>query len=88
MSLKVESLIKDYKIYDISNTQVKWYRYLCVHPNAKNYHILIDMNEDPIRMYSQNLQLVLDKGLRTYDEAKLALADELERKAGFLRKNK
>jgi hypothetical protein len=46
------------------------------------------MNEDPIRKYSQDLQLILDKGLRTYDEAKLYLADELERKAKFLRKEK
>jgi hypothetical protein len=86
MSLKVESLIKDYKFYDIRYNQVIWYTYLCVHPKAKNYHILIDMNEDPIRKYSQDLQLILDKGLRTYDEAKLYLADELERKAKFLRK--
>jgi len=85
--MKVEDLIQGHKIYDIGVTQVKWYTYLCVHPKAKNYHILIDMMEDPIRIYSQDLQLILDKDLKSYDEAKLAVADKLEKKVEFLRKD-
>ncbi len=84
---KIEDLKQGDKFYDVSLTTVKWYRYLCVHPYGKNYHILIDMLENPIRMYYTELQAILDKNLNTYDDARLHLADNLEEKANRLRKD-
>jgi len=74
------------KIYDIDFRQVKRYKYLCVHPTGQGkYHILIDSCEEPIRIYGDKLQLILDKNLKTYQEAKLLLASKLEEDAKRLR---
>lgn len=74
------------KIYDIDYRQVKRYAYLCVHPKGHGtYHILIDGNEDPIRIYGERLQDILNKGFKTYQEAKMGLASDLEDKAKRLR---
>ena len=75
------------KIYDIDLRQVKQYKYLCIHPTGQGkYHILIDIYEDPIRIYEQKLQTILEKDLKDYQEAKLALASILEETAKSLRK--
>ncbi len=74
------------KIYDIDSRQVKCYTYLCVHPTGQGkYHILIDSCEDPIRIYGEKLQVILNQDFKTYQEAKLALADRLEESAKRLR---
>lgn len=74
-------------IYDIDFRQVKKYKYLCVHPTGKgNYHILIDDCEEPIRIYGAKLQFILNQNFKTYQEAKLALADQLEESAKRLRR--
>jgi len=75
-------------IYDVDFRQVKWYKYLCVHPTGKGkYHILIDPCEEPLRIYGEKLQAILDQCFETYDQAKLALADRLEESAIRLRKD-
>lgn len=81
-------LSKNQKIYDVQYSRVVWYTYLCVHPHAKNYSILIDMNEDPMRIYNPQLEVILNKNLKTYEEAQLHLADILEQRAIALRKTK
>ena len=74
------------KIYNIDDRRVIWYRYLCVHPTGSGkYHILIDACEDPIRIYEDKLNAILEKNLTTYQEAKIALADALENTAKRLR---
>ena len=74
------------KIYDIDFRQVKWYKYLCVHPTGQGkYHILIDACEEPIRIYGEKLQTILNQDFKSYREAKLALADRLEESAKQLR---
>jgi len=74
------------KIYDIDSERVKHYKYLCIHPTGHGkYHILIDASENPIRIYGEKLQAILDQDLKTYQEAKLALADKLEMSAKRLR---
>lgn len=74
------------KIYDIDSKQVKWYKYLCVHPTGRGkYHILIDSCEEPFRIYDEKLQTILNQDLNTYQEAKLALANSLEESAKLLR---
>lgn len=83
----LEHLSKEDKIFNFENYQVVWYRYLCVHPHNKEYHILMDAYEDPIRIYGPNLQKILDKGLNSYREAELALANHLEEKAKSLKEN-
>ena len=73
-------------IYDISRDRVLYYKYLCVHPTGGgNYHILIDPCQEPLRIYRDRLQTMLDKNLNSYQEAKLALAAELERQVIRLR---
>lgn len=75
------------KIYDINFREVKWYTYLCVHPTSQGkYHILIDAGEEPIRIYGEKLQTILDQDFKTYQEAKLGLADRLEETVSRLRK--
>ena len=77
------------KIYDITSNEVKWYTYLCVHPTGGGkYHILINAYENPIRIYGEYLQKILDQGFKTYQEAKLGLADRLEEVVKHLRKEK
>lgn len=83
--------IKDLKqgdvIYDIDFRQVKWYKYLCIHPTGGGkYHILIDSCEEPLRIYGEKLQAILDQGFETHQQAKLELANRLEESAKRLRK--
>lgn len=73
-------------IFDIDDYQVTRYKYLCVHPTGdEKYHILINMCEEPFRIYEENLQRILDMDLNTYAEAALELAARLEMKAKMLR---
>lgn len=82
---QIEDLTNGDKIYDVNVFNIKWYRYLCIHPNSSSYHILIDMNEEPIRIYNKDLQTILNKNLNSYDDAKLLLAETFERRAKSLR---
>lgn len=82
---KLAELKQGKKIYDINNTRVVWYTYLCVHPSSSYYHILIDSNEDPLRIWDEDLLKILHKDLTSYDKARLALADVLEKKVKDLR---
>jgi len=75
------------KFYYITYLQVKWFTYLCVHPQAENYHIIIDENLDPIRIFHLELLGMVNANLRTYDEAKLVLANKLEVKVKSLRES-
>ena len=84
---KVEDLQQMDVIYDIDFRQVKWYKYLCVHPTGQGkYHILIDACEEPIRIYGEKLQTILNQDFKTYQEAKLELANRLEESAKRLRR--
>ena len=84
--MELENLKKGDKIYDVnSRYQIEWYKYLCVHPNNSNYHILIDKNEEPVRIYVDYLRVTLKNNLTTYDEAKLFLISKLESKIVFLK---
>ena len=82
---QISELKQGDKFYDIEFIQVKQYKYLCVHPTNKNYHILIDVNDEPIRIYGEKLQKILNKNLHSYQDAKNTLADELEEYAKRLR---
>ena len=73
-------------IFNIDDYRVTRYKYLCVHPTGEGkYHILINMCEEPFRIYEKNLQRILDMNLNTYEEAALELAARLEIKAKMLR---
>jgi hypothetical protein len=83
---KITELKQGDAIYGFSQSQVLQYKYLCVHPTGGgNYHILIDACEEPLRIYKDRLQAILDKNLKTYHAAELALADQLEQSARRLR---
>ena len=84
---QISELKQGDKFYDVLFKQVKWYQYLCVHPTGGGkYHILIGAAEEPIRIYEDRLQAILDKNLNTYEEASLALAQLLEEDVKALRK--
>jgi hypothetical protein len=82
----VSELKQGDKIYDIDSWQIKWYKYLCVHPTGQGkYHILIGPNQDPVRISGATLQAILNRNLQTCQEAEIALADRLEKYAKQLR---
>ena len=85
---KINTLKQGDKIYYVDFRSVKWYTYFCVHPNNKNYHIVIDGNEDPKKIYDETLQGLLDQNYNTYEEAKLGLANVLEQDVKILRGEK
>ena len=67
---KLEELTQGDSIFDIKNYRVTRYKYLCVHPTGGGkYHILIDMCQEPIRIYGENLQRILNQDLNTRKEA-------------------
>lgn len=71
----VEDLKQNDIIYDINSEEklIKYY-YLCINPRNTNYHILIDASSDnPIKMYYETLQKILDKNLYNITVAKQAL---------------
>ena len=83
-------LLKDLKqgdvIYDVDFRHVRYYKYLCIHPTGRGmYHILINECEEPIRIYGEKLQNILNQDLKTYQDAKLELASRLEESAKRLR---
>jgi len=83
---EISELKQGDKIYDINFRQVKWYKYLCVHPTGQGkYHILIEANEEPIRISGEKLQTILNQDFKTYQDAKLELANRLEESAKRLR---
>ena len=82
---KVSDLKPGEIIYDIGDEDVKWYTYLCVHPNNQNFHILINQFEDPVRMHEYALQVVLDRRLNSYNIALGAFADRIELQAQEIR---
>lgn len=84
--MEISELKNGQKIFDISSNMVKVYSYLCVHPTgAGKYHILIDMCEEPVRMYEKRLQEILDLNFNSFQEAKIGLANKLESIARRLR---
>ena len=84
--MNIQDLKQGDSIYDIDFITIKTYKYLCVHPTGQGkYHILIDSCEEPVRIYGEKLQVILDQNFKTYQEAKLALADRLEEKIKVLR---
>lgn len=82
---QIKDLKQGDKIYQLGFDQVKWYTYLCVHPRNSHYHILINQNEDPVRIYEPQLQSILNQGLNSHDDASVALADKMEQSAKDIR---
>ena len=74
------------KIYDIDFRKVKWYTYFCVHPHTKNYHILIDACEEPIRIYKDKLEIILSQCFNSYNDALLTLANRMEEDSARIKK--
>lgn len=77
----INELKQGEKIYFVESYKVNWMAYLCIHPNNKEYHILINQCQDPVRYYDEHLQRLLDQNLKSYDEARFKLAEILEEKA-------
>lgn len=83
---KIKELKKGDKIYSTNLTQVKWYSYLCRHNVDRNYHILIDNSDEPLKVHNSVLEAILAQNLNSYDDALNALANKLEALAAQLRK--
>lgn len=65
--------------YYVTTRGIEKYTYVCVHPKAKNYHILITSTEDPIRLWVDTLVNILEQGLKTYDDAKVMHIEIMEK---------
>lgn len=65
----IEDLKQEDEIFDALESCVKSYKYLCIHPHNKAYHILIDEFEKPVRMYEKDLREILNKKLTTNKDA-------------------
>lgn len=76
--MKVEKLKSLDKIYGVQHRHIVWYTYVCVHPKNKKYHILLDKSENPVRMYEVQLETLLSKNIKSYEEAKRELINRLE----------
>lgn len=88
MQKSISSLKQGDKLYSFSNHKVESYTYQCVHPTGRGkYHILIDSNQEPVRMYEDRLQAILDMDLKTNQSAWLALAEFMEKEAKAIRKS-
>jgi hypothetical protein len=83
--MNISELMRGDKFYRVLGMSIESFTYLCVHPNNNAYHILIDKNQEPLRMYNVQLQQVLNQGLQTYEQAKIRLAEILEEQAKFWR---
>lgn len=83
-------LVKDLKqgdrFYVASGTNVKRFFYLGVHPRNKAYHIVINQDEEPERLWEAHLQKLLNENLYTYEDAVRKLIDELKNKVIFWEK--
>lgn len=86
MSKEIKDLKQGDEIYNISFREIKRYRYFCVHPNNSKYHILLNTNEEPIRMYHDNLESILSLNLDTHEKALRALVIFLEKDVEYIKK--
>lgn len=51
----IESLKTDEELIECFKGDVSYYKFLCLHPRNKNYVILLDHCEQPIRVHYQEL---------------------------------
>lgn len=70
--------------YVIENMKVTRYTYLCPHPNPQ-YHVLLNMNQEPIRVHKERMDKIASYDFTSWDEAKAHLADWMEECANDLR---
>lgn len=77
----MKNLKKGDIIYYIENLKVRYCQYLCVHPNNEKYHILINENKEPFRIYERDLLSYIEQGHKSLKDAKMALAVKFEEKA-------
>lgn len=75
---KVSDLKQGDEIFDINYREIKKYEYLCIHPDSDKYHILIGADQEPIRIFGETLQFILNQNLKTRKDARLELANRLE----------
>jgi hypothetical protein len=74
----MQELQQGQTLYTIENWRVVRYKYLCVLPGNVNYHILINLNEEPVRMYKNALEAIIRLNLKSWDEAHTFLISQLE----------
>lgn len=76
------------KLYDILPRYIiTWYTYVCPHPNNPKYHILLNDDQQPIRMYHIELETLIYQGFSDYDTTLEVLATRLEEYAAEIRLN-
>ncbi len=76
----LETIAAGDKIYYVQGFKVFVYKYLCVHPKSKNYHILIDACEEPVRVYKDKLELMLSQKLMKRRDANNLLLSNFHRR--------
>lgn len=83
--MKIEDLKQGDTIFLVEDFSALSYKYLCVHPNNKSYHIIIDDNQEPIRWHKGKLEAILSLNLKSLPDTELFLAQILEEEAKFIR---
>lgn len=81
---KIEDLKKGDILHTISGNQIVTYLYFCPHPKT-NYHILIDTNQEPLRLHNTALEIILERGLDNYEKAKEELIKVMELELEFVK---
>lgn len=62
---QVEELNVDEQLIECYRGEVNYYRFLCFHPRNKNYVILLNHCEEPVRFYYQN---IIDRFYKDYSQ--------------------
>lgn len=73
--------------YDVTRFgDIRWYYYVCIHPTNPHYHILMNANKEPERIFEKDLCDILDKGLKTRKDAVKEKIKFLEERLEYYKK--
>lgn len=74
-------------IYYVDAFKIRHPKYFSVHPTGQgHYHILIDECQDPFRIHETSLNIFLQQGCTSYEDARLLLIKKFEEVISFHKK--
>lgn len=94
--MNVSQLYKGFKFYTADFPNFNWFTYFApmdikpIHPEKDDripYHILIDKNERPIRVYKDELQYMLDLKLYSLEDVHKYQIKKTEEHLEYLKNN-
>lgn len=90
----IENLKADDKLIELRNGEASYYRFLCFHPRNRNYVILLNLCEQPVRrfcpdMFGQFYTAYTHRDILEYKQSfAKSQVDELERALAKLEEKK